>query len=330
MPSTVRVIDGETFRRCTNLVNLNLPEGGLCEIFALAFWGCESLTSVRIPSCVEIIGMFAFLDCTSLLSVELARNGKLAVVEDRAFEGCTSLVNLWSPATEVQTFSNCTALNLLLPEEDGAEMTKVLASRFDTLPLHGASYFDVFELGLKDAVFSDDENGFTADLRDRLGMNVYHILALSTKQDTSAFELLSRRISKNLFNEKDRNGCTPMDYLFSNLSADTERTVEFVVNTTIAECIPYLGLSRWREDIELLLRSFRQVNRRGQRAVFRQLRSKFELYQRKETLSLLDLAVWKAQFKQVAHLPGGRKDCRINCGADIVISHVMHYLPLIE
>mmetsp|Transcript_23447 Transcript_23447/g.57650 ORF Transcript_23447/g.57650 Transcript_23447/m.57650 type:complete len:505 (+) Transcript_23447:51-1565(+) len=334
MPSTVRVIENETFRRCTNLEVLNLPEGALHEIYGLAFWRCESLTCVRIPSCVETIGLLAFLDCTSLLSVELARKGQLCVLEDRVFEGCTSLLNLWLPATEVQSFSDCTALQSLFPNEDGIQMTNALASRFDALPIHGASYFDGFELRLKDSLLLLDESDSTADSVDCLGMNVFHILALATKQDVIVFEFLSQKITPKLLNERDRNGCTPADYLCANLSADTTAMIiEFVIRITIAENIPYLGLALWREHMEMHMRSFQHVGRREKSSAFRRLRSRYDFYERKEALSLLELAVWKVRIMQIADCvdtPTGRDECRINCRANIVISQAISYLEPIE
>ncbi|CAJ1965701.1 unnamed protein product [Cylindrotheca closterium] len=334
MPSTVRMIENETFRRCTGLEVLNLPEGALREIHSLAFWRCESLTCVKIPSCVETIGLLAFMNCTSLLSVEMARKGQLAVVEDRVFEGCTSLLNLWLPKTEVQSFSHCTALQSLLSDQNGMQMTNTLASRFDSFPIHGAAYFDGFEFGLKDFLLVLDESDSTADAADCLGMNVFHILALATKQDVVVFEFLSQKIPTELLNECDKNGCTPMDYLCTNLSADTAAVIEFVIRSTISGNIPYLGLSPWREVMERHVRSFRNVGRREKHSAFRRLRSKYDWYARKEALSLLELAVWKARIIQVetdyVDGPIRRDERRINCGADIVILQVISYLQPIE
>ena len=68
LPSSVTVIDNETFRGCTGLERVMLPKS-LTEISYYAFSGCTSLTEVVIPETVDTICWGAFSDCTALKKV---------------------------------------------------------------------------------------------------------------------------------------------------------------------------------------------------------------------------------------------------------------------
>lgn len=79
-----------------------------------AFSGCKTLTSIVIPNCIEVIGMFAFSSCPNLQKVDMLTNylqtiGKFMFVNspklrevimhkdlkvDRRFLGCGPRVKL--------------------------------------------------------------------------------------------------------------------------------------------------------------------------------------------------------------------------------------------
>ena len=71
IPKNVKKIDSleyndcSTFKNCTNLTSVILPEG-LISIEAGAFFGCEGLVNLTIPNSVTTIGPSAFSGCLSL------------------------------------------------------------------------------------------------------------------------------------------------------------------------------------------------------------------------------------------------------------------------
>ena len=59
------------------------------EIDIMAFWGCDKLESLSIPSTVKTIGASAFAECTSLRSVTIPRIFEDQI--DEIFAGCNDL-----------------------------------------------------------------------------------------------------------------------------------------------------------------------------------------------------------------------------------------------
>lgn len=83
-------------REVPNKVNVELLQGE--EINNLAFQGCTTLISVKLPQTVTIIGEAAFSGCTSLETVDL-KNTKLEEIGKEAFLNCASLTALDLPST---------------------------------------------------------------------------------------------------------------------------------------------------------------------------------------------------------------------------------------
>ncbi|MCM1113272.1 MAG: leucine-rich repeat protein [Muribaculum sp.] len=82
------------------------------EIGIDAFIDCSSLTSIELPASVTEIGDSAFSGCCSLTSIELPIG--VTEIGDSAFSGCDSLTNIELPAsvTEIgdSAFSSCDSL----------------------------------------------------------------------------------------------------------------------------------------------------------------------------------------------------------------------------
>lgn len=86
------------------------------EIEAGAFDGCDSLTSIEIPSSVTIIGDQAFVNCTSLTSVIIPES--VTEIGDNAFECCTSLTSIVIPESVTElgcgVFACCESLKSIV------------------------------------------------------------------------------------------------------------------------------------------------------------------------------------------------------------------------
>lgn len=108
---STRLIGEMAFNGCTSLTSVKLPKG-VVEIGLGAFRGCTSLTSVKIPNRVTSIGLSAFFDCVSLKRVTIPKSVK--DIEDFAFLGCKSLTSVTIPnsVTEIghYAFYECKSL----------------------------------------------------------------------------------------------------------------------------------------------------------------------------------------------------------------------------
>ena len=82
------------------------------EIKKYAFYGCTSLTSVRIPTSVKSIGYEVFSYCSNLTSMEIPNS--VITIGDYAFWQCSSLVNvtIGNSVTSIGegAFSSCSSL----------------------------------------------------------------------------------------------------------------------------------------------------------------------------------------------------------------------------
>ena len=90
---TPATLPGSAFAGCTALQEVVLP-GDVQVIGEYAFFNCTALTTVNLPQVAQI-DQYAFQLCTSLAELTL---DKVAAIDKCAFFGCTSLETLKLPA----------------------------------------------------------------------------------------------------------------------------------------------------------------------------------------------------------------------------------------
>ena len=129
-PSVV-TFRNQAFYNCSWLREVILNDG-LIEIGDCAFYGCESLESITIPSTVEEIDQQAFISCNSLREVVLSDG--LKKIGQFAFQSCTSLQSIAIPSsvTEIEkyAFINCNSLKEVVVSE--GLLKKIRSSVFQT------------------------------------------------------------------------------------------------------------------------------------------------------------------------------------------------------
>ena len=181
---------------------------------------------------------------------------------------------------------------------------------------------------------------------DVLGMTAFHILSLAAKPSIDLFQFLltSSRLRDAIFDGKDIYGHTPMHYLCKNVGPNSIQLVKTVLHATIDNRIDGLGLERWRQDITAELDQFPNavgaISREQQAAMIHFKLVKYELL---ESFFLLELALWKkknGECKAARTIVSDihtrkkakidKKNIRIHCGADIVISNVLPFLNNME
>lgn len=117
-------------------------------------------------------------------------------------------------------------------------------------------------------------------------------------------------------------------------------TFRFLVKCSISKRVKALGLKQWRDDMSISpeTKAWKSGEKRELLASVQSKLAHYEAGYRKlkEATSMLELALWKAKIdakgrrkkrdRDVDGLGDHRKHCRVNCGADIVIEHVLPYL----
>ena len=74
-----------------NQINsVSLPDG-VIEIDYFAFFGCEELTKITIPTSVRVLGGAIFYNCPKLQTVEFKNISNLKVVSPYVFEGSNNI-----------------------------------------------------------------------------------------------------------------------------------------------------------------------------------------------------------------------------------------------
>ena len=89
-----RLIAAVAFSGCEGLTSITIPNS-VTSIVHGAFSRCSSLTSITIPNSVTSIGEYAFYHCTSLTSVTIPNS--VTSIGEGAFDGCTGLTSITIP-----------------------------------------------------------------------------------------------------------------------------------------------------------------------------------------------------------------------------------------
>ena len=112
----VRIEDG-AFSGCNNATKFTI-EAELTSIGANAFFNCDKLANIIIPSTVKTIGAGAFSGCRSLTSIEIPDG--IARIEDDLFYSCINLANVDLPSTVSsigkQAFYWCKLSSIEIPD----------------------------------------------------------------------------------------------------------------------------------------------------------------------------------------------------------------------
>jgi len=117
IPNSVTDIGGgESFLGCTSLATVTLGTG-LASIGNYAFKGCTSLASITVPNNVASIADGAFQDCSSLATVTIGTG--VTSIANYVFAACSSLANITIPnsVTSIGTeaFTACGLTSITIP-----------------------------------------------------------------------------------------------------------------------------------------------------------------------------------------------------------------------
>jgi hypothetical protein len=361
IPSSVVRIGERAFVGCEQLTSIHLL-GNLQTIERETFHDCISLTHVRIPWSVTRIGSAAFLGCTRLTSLELPEGLETLYFSNRrlrSITGCESSVNLVilsEQHVKQMRYSKVSVigLNFRRVASNVADLVSELQHRFDDLPMHRVcyyqSYYPLTEAmdNLKQAMYADARHGTKVDA---FGMTPCHILSLSQTPNLSLLQILLKIYRVDILHEKDNFRSTPIDYLCLNPSPEVTAVFQSLLPMIFAERLRQLGSARWTSDMLTAMDEAATTEWSSRKKEMRLLYFKFATYERLESMSLLELALWKVKMDgckpanddtgneesgpkrprlDISHLDGvDRLSCRISSGANVVISNVLPFLDKI-
>jgi hypothetical protein len=115
IPTSVTMIGGSAFYRCTSLTSVAIPNS-VITIGDRAFNECLGLTSVAIPNSVITIGDEAFNACIGLISVTIGAS--VTTIGNSAFSDCLGLTSVTIPNSVTTiggyAFSYCSGLTSVI------------------------------------------------------------------------------------------------------------------------------------------------------------------------------------------------------------------------
>ena len=223
IPSTVIMIHNQAFYHCTSLA-VSLPLHDNIESIGNSAFGRCKFTHFRLPSLISTIKDSSFVECESLVSLELPES--ISRIESYAFYFCYSLRNIAIThdvlVQNENAFMFCTDLRKIFGYS-ATNIINALQHRFDNLPIHKMIYYQSYNNITSDQLNNATNNRSgqrrslrskvnpSGNLQDCLGMTPLHILACSSIQHISLYKVLIEKYPDNLITE-DRWGAVPLLY----------------------------------------------------------------------------------------------------------------------
>lgn len=377
VPSTISYIGAYCFKDCFQLQSIELPPTGLQIIRVEAFRRCTNLRNICIsPETVLERGYDKVFDYDSLLFSEEEDNiPDLDMDLDPEF---------WETGDILEGSSSRTP---------NTKKPLSIQNRYQNLPIHRLCYYQAHWSSLEEskggmksieeemehlihcheetlpAKYDQATNNVPSIQQDHTLMTPLHILALSAKPNFALWKLVHRAFPPGDLLLKDKWGKEPLQYLLG-CSIEEDSSIESIIQHAITARLQYrldfVG-EQWRRDFLQRIHCLPMDTSAKRRRGVNQILTILCKYERMEALSLLDSAVWKAQWQRTVEsefapqamttsteanfelsstikssddltTKGHSKDwkmareiCRLRCRSELVVSNVMQFLdPLLE
>eukprot|EP00980_Cylindrotheca_fusiformis_P020516 scaffold7572_cov118-Cylindrotheca_fusiformis.AAC.5 len=337
LPPTLERIEQFLCCGCSSLEYIDIPPT-VTVIEDRAFFGCSSLLNTRIPPSVDSIEPCAFIGCSSLISIELPKGLKF----NMDISECTSLVNMAGPiwnrlSTEVSTdFLQRWKLGSVVDGYD--DLARKLKNRFENSPLNGLCYYQSYHSS-EDAMVQlrslIDEDPIAATRQvDEFGMTPLHVLSLSQTPNLDMMRaLIQIGHPDHIVQYMDSFGSTPMDYLCLNRLPNSTEVIRRVLQIRFDYSLGSKSL--WKSDAMCqAVDKALAVDLSTRRSAIGRVYFDIVNYEWNEVLSILELFLWKVKIDEFGlkkkEQITDRQSCRINCGASVVIPHVITFLTKLD
>lgn len=341
VPSSVYSIGNAAFQGCLALVDVDLREG-LVGIGISAFSGCKSICGVSLPQSLNVLRGTAFEKCSSLLGIEIPQGSDLTIYRDESafrklpcFSGCTELVAVSIPSSMEETYSDFAFSKCSKFHEGGIDEyePQKLRDRFDALPVHKCCYYasvttvDV----LTEAIDSSSGSANDDKLVDAYGMTPLHIAATSARLRADMLKILLDRYAVEVIVRKDGFGKTMMDYLMMQRSLKAIPLIKMTLKSALPRAMGGHRLfDKWRSRfLDYVESTLWEGDNNARWICYHSIMKHFAHVVKMESTSILELALWKMKTGELLCLEScdeaDRKNCRWNCGSDVVMENVLEY-----
>lgn len=200
------------------------------EIENSTFEGCDSLTSITIPSSIIEVGYAAFKNCSALTSIEIP--GSVTRISHETFENCSSLASVVLPMAlkEIgsESFKNCSALvTIVIPDS----VTFIEYSVFENCTSLTEVYYNAIRIPYDSHWHTDIFKGCTNLSRVIFGDNVRSVLCKKLFENITSLTHVTIGTSVDSISDGVFRGCSHLTTIKSraeNPPTITESTFEGV------------------------------------------------------------------------------------------------------
>eukprot|EP00980_Cylindrotheca_fusiformis_P003880 scaffold860_cov111-Cylindrotheca_fusiformis.AAC.6 len=208
---------------------------GLEQIGKEAYFGCFSLSHIRIPQSVNRIATTgAFSSCSSLISIELPEGSSFHI----DLSGCRSLVNVAGPRISAivqdvdrEEFFQSSKLGSSFVDNE-ANLAHSLKHRFNDSPLNKLCYYESYQsldaamTQLGSLMEAGPPLAATSQV-DEFGMTPLHVLSSSqTPNLDMLLAVMDAGRPGHMVRIRDSFGYTPMDYLCLNQMPNSNKVIQ--------------------------------------------------------------------------------------------------------
>jgi len=128
--------------------------------------------------------------------------------------------------------------------------------------------------------------------------------------------------------------CNEQGFRSISYAYTSDETFRYLLRISISKRLDSLDIRRWREKLENSIDAVKKKNGRGRDSDTQAVYDRLAAYESiKEGTPVLELALWKAKIDESrnkrARIDGDvsyKEQCRVSCGADIIIRNVLPYL----